>query len=299
MNIRRLAVASVAICLGAALPSYAQETGSWRRVGESAPASDAAPASDPAPAVDRRVPSDLTLAAGTWLRIRVNEPLSSDHNVSGDTFTATLTQPLIANGYVVARRGQTVAGRVADAVKAGRNKGTSRLALELTEVSLVDGQNLPVKTQLMEYAAGTSKGRDATAVVAGTGVGAAIGGAASGGFGAGIGAIVGAAASTAGVLATRGRATEVYPEAVLTFRTLEPLTIATDRSGHAFEPVRQSDYDQRQVTLRSRPTMTAPPYYYGGFYYPYYYPYYSPYFWGPSFYFYSGPRFHGGFRHHR
>ncbi len=36
----------------------------------------------------------------------VNEPLSSDHNVSGDTFTATLTQPLIANGYVVARRGQ-------------------------------------------------------------------------------------------------------------------------------------------------------------------------------------------------
>lgn len=294
MNTRRLAVASVALCFGMTLPIRAQDSGGWRRVGDPAPASEAAPARDPDPAPAPRgaVPADLTLAAGAFVNIRVNDPLSSDRNQPGDTFLATLTQPLVANGYVIARRGQTVVGRVVEAVKAGRNKGTSRLALELTEVELVDGQHLPLRTQLMEYTAGASKGRDATAIAATTGMGAAIGAAADGGFGAGMGAIAGAAASTIGVLVTRGRATEVYPEAVVTFRTVEPLTIATDRSAHAFEPVRQSDYEQRQLARRTRPTLMAPPYYYGGYYSPYYWPYY----WGPSFHIYTGWRHRG---HHR
>lgn len=52
----------------------------------------------------------------------------------------------MAGGVVIARRGQTVAGRVAEARKAGRAKGTSRLGIEITEVSLVDGEQLPVKS---------------------------------------------------------------------------------------------------------------------------------------------------------
>jgi len=126
---------------------------------------------------DRFAPSQLILPAGAFLTIRVNQPLSSDTNQPGDTFTATLSQPLIADGFVIARRGQTVAGRVAEAQKAGRRKGTSRLGLELSELSLVDGRQIPVVTQLMEYTGGTSKGRDATAIAGTTALGAAIGGA--------------------------------------------------------------------------------------------------------------------------
>ena len=214
-------------------------------------------------------PSQLTLPAGTWISVRTDEVLSSDRNLPGDVFTATLAQPLVANGLVVARRGQILSGRVADAVKAGRVKGTSRLALELTDVTLADGQNRPVKTQLIQYAGGTSKGRDATAIGTATGIGAAAGGAADGGFGAGVGAAAGAAASTIGVLMTRGRATEVYPESLLTFRITEPLTISTDGSARAFVPVRQEDYEPdaqpRQPRLARRPG-------YGGYPYPYAYP---------------------------
>jgi len=92
-------------------------------------------------------PANLVLGAGTWITIRLDEPLSSDHNQAEDFFTATLVHPLVADGFVVARRGQIVGGRVTEAVKGGRGKGTSRLGLEITEVSLVDGQQLPVKTQ--------------------------------------------------------------------------------------------------------------------------------------------------------
>ena len=219
------------------------------------------------------LPSQLTLPAGSWISVRTDEVLSSDHNLPGDAFTATLAQPLVANGYVVARRGQILSGRVADAVKAGRVKGTSRLALELTDLTLADGENLPVQTQLIQYAGGTSKGRDATAIGTATGVGAAVGAAADGGVGAGVGAAAGAAASTIGVLMTRGRPTEVYPESLLTFRTTEPLTIATDRASIAFTPVRQEDYEPdaqpRQPHLARRPV-------WGGYPYPYPpYPYYG------------------------
>jgi hypothetical protein len=223
------------------------------------------------------LPAQLTLPAGAWISARVDQTLSSNRNQAGDAFSMTLTQPLVANGFVVARRGQTISGRVTEAVKAGRVKGTSRLALELTDLTLVDGQQLPVHTQMVQYSGGTSKGRDATAIGTATGVGAAVGAAADGGFGAGVGAAAGAAASTVGVLLTRGRATEVYPEAVLTFRTTEPLTIATERSSLAFVPVRQEDYESggqapRPQLARRRPGFGAP--------YPYGYPPYGPGYYG-------------------
>lgn len=232
---------------------------------------------------DRFAPSQLILPAGTFLTIRVNQPLSSDTNQPGDTFTATLSQPLIADGFVIARRGQTVAGRVAEAQKAGRRKGTSRLGLELSELSLVDGRQIPVVTQLMEYTGGTSKGRDASAIAGTTALGAAIGGAAAGGAAAGIGAAAGAAASVIGVLATRGQATVIYPESVMTFRTLAPITISTERAQSAFQPVQQEDYEPRME--RRSPTLQrrAAPAYFPG--------YWGPSWWGPSWGF--GPGYFG------
>jgi hypothetical protein len=263
----------------------APATGGWRQFGTSpndpSPASGGSGPTAAAPApVD--APGTLTLPAGTWISVRSNQALSSDHSQPGDVFTATLVQPLVANGFVVARRGQIISGRVAEAVKAGKVKGTSRLGLELSDITLVDGQQLPVRTQLVEYSGGTSKARDASAIGTTTAVGAAVGAVADGGAGAGIGAGAGAVASTIGVLLTRGRPTEVYPETMLTFRTLEPVTISTGQSSQAFTPVQQGDYGSAQEppTLRVAPR----PGYYGGLYAPYPYPYfYGPGFYGPSF----------------
>ncbi len=212
--------------------------------------------------------SQLILPAGSWISVRVNQPLSSDRNQPGDGFTATLAQPIIADGIVVARRGQTLAGRVAEAVKAGRVKGTSRLSVEVTELSLVDGQQIPVRAQLVQSSGGTSKGRDAAAIAATTGTGALIGAAVVGGVGAGLGAIAGAGAASIGVLFTRGHATEIFPEEMLTFRTLAPITINTVRSEHAFQPIRQEDYPNTQVAqFVTRPVSVYAP---------------SPFFYGPA-----------------
>jgi hypothetical protein len=220
--------------------------------------------------------------------VRVNETLSSDHSQQGQYFTATLAQPLIAQGFVIARTGQTLSGRVDEALKAGRVKGTSSLSIELSDITVADGDHMPIKTELVSHGGPTSVGQDATAIGATTGIGAAIGAAADGGFGAGMGAIAGAGASLIGVLVTRGHPTIISPEDVLTFRTTAPITVATETAPQAFLPAVQQDYEQGQP--QQRPAYArgpgygygapAPYPYYGPYGYPYPYPY--PYFYGPS-----------------
>ncbi len=242
------------------------------------------------------VPPSLNLPSGTLIKLRTNEGLSSEHSQVGDRFTASLSAPLIANGFVVARPGQLLNGRVVSVKKAGRVSGQSELGVEINELTLVDGQILPVKTSLVSYSGGTSYGRDAGTVVAPTALGAIIGGAAEGGGGAAVGAGIGAAAGILGVLVTRGNPTVLPPECLLTFRLESPVDISTANGQVAFQPVYQSDYgqdqdansQQRQVVRRPAygpygPYAPYGPYYYGYAPYPAPYPYYaSPFgYWGP------------------
>ena len=140
------------------------------------------------------VPGTLTVPAGTILLIRMNDYLSSDRSKIGDQFTAVLDQPLVVNGWVVARRGQVLVGQVKEVRQAGRIKGTSELGVELTDMTTVDGRQVPILTELWKASGGTSHGQDAATVGTTTGLGAVIGAAADWGRGAAIGAGAGAAA---------------------------------------------------------------------------------------------------------
>ena len=133
-------------------------------------------------------------------------------------------------------------------------KGTSSLHLELTELGVADGQQVQIKTQMVQRNGPTSVGRDAAAIGGTTALGAAVGGSVAGGFGAGMGAIGGFVVSGVGVLVTRGRPTVVYPEMALTFRLENPVTVTGD--SNAFVPNEQGDY-------RGGPAGPGPRYGYG------------------------------------
>jgi len=240
-------------------------------------------------------PTTITLPVGTWITVRLNGPLSSDHNQTGDAFTATLLEPIVANGLLIAHRGQTVTGIVTEAQKAGRVSGVSHLKLELSGIQLADGRQIQVKTKLIERRGNTSYGRDAAAIGATTGVGAAIGAGVNGGVGAGVGAAAGLVVSTIGVLLTRGYPTVVGPETPLTFSMETPLTL--DNSQQAFRYATQQDYNGGARPPAPRPGYAygpgypAPPPPYYGYYAPAYaYPYYPYPYWGPSVYFGFGGR---------
>lgn len=245
----------------------------------------------------RPIPAQVTIKPGTFVTVRLNQALSSDRNKVGDGFAATLVKPVIVDGVVVADRGQTIGGRVTEAKKAGRVEGVSHLGLQLTDMTLVDGEQVPFQSQFVNLAGPTSVGRDVGAVAGTTGLGAAIGAAAGWGRGAAIGAGAGAAVGLAGVLLTRGQPTVIPPEAVLTFRIETPVTIATGRAPQAFRYASPYDYQQpADLRVRVAPPAGCGPYgcapapyypYYGApaYAYPYPYYYYGPgfgYYWGPS-----------------
>jgi hypothetical protein len=278
------------------VPAFAQERPTVEQVQQQLAAGDAAAnAADPQqPAADpQAIPPRLTIKAGTFVTVRLNEILSSDRSMAGDAFTATLTKPIVVDGVVVASRGQNVTGRVTEAKKAGRVAGTSRLGLQLIELPVVDGQQLPIQSELLTRNGNTSVGRDAGAIAATTGVGAAIGAGVNGGVGAGVGAGAGLVVGLAGVLLTRGNPTVVFPETVLTFRVNSDITVSTERSMQAFRFVQPADYEAAPAMVR-RP-MPPRPYGYTAGYAPYGYPYpyYGYPYYGPGFGFYFGPGFYG------
>ena len=275
-------------------PNYAQYP-SYPQPGQPPQGQSASQVPPPPP-----VPAQLTIKQGTYVTVRVNQLLSSDRNHPGDAFTASLARPIIVDGVIVAQRGETIGGVVKEAQKAGRVEGVSRLGVQLTDLTLVDGQQVPIQSQLITWKGDTSVGRDVAGVGATTATGAAIGAAVNGGVGAGVGAGAGLIVGTIGVLLTRGRPTVITPESVLTFRVEAPVTISTERAPYAFRYVNPNDYDRPYNNggpqLGYRPPPPGPYYspYYG---YPYYgYPYYP--YWGgfgfgfyPSFYF--GRGFYG------
>ncbi|MGB8475281.1 MAG: hypothetical protein WCE61_14455 [Candidatus Acidiferrum sp.] len=250
-------------------------------------------------------PALLTIPAGTVVVMRLNNFLSSDHNHIGDQFSGVLEQPIVVNGWVVARRGQVVMGQVKSVKKAGRIKGTSQLGIELTDIVLVNGQQAPILTKLWQASRGTTHGADATTIGGTTALGALIGSAADWGTGAAIGAGAGAAAGIGAVLLTRGRPTILDPESQLSFRLEDPVKVDTTNGQQAFLPVSQQDFGPHRS---ARPRLPMRSGYYG---YPGYasgpcgygYPspcYYSPGYvgiypsfgwWGGGFY---GRGWHGG-----
>ncbi len=203
-----------------------------------APTPAPAPAAEPAPSIANQEippapappppppePKKVTLTAGTLLSVRLLEALSSDTAEAGDAFSATLDQPLIADGFVIAERGARVLGKVISADKAGRVKGLAQLTVQLTQVNSSDGQKIPIQTEEFVREGPKSTGSDAAKVGVAAGLGAAIGAIFGGGKGAAIGAGAGGAAGTGTVMATRGKAAVLPVETRLSFRLKNAVTV--------------------------------------------------------------------------
>ncbi|HEV2687027.1 MAG TPA: hypothetical protein VGV35_00695 [Bryobacteraceae bacterium] len=167
----------------------------------------------------------MILLAGTVLPVRIGETISAAHNQKGDTFLATLDQPLVIDGFIIAERGARVEGRVVESQAPTQGKGASRLEIQLVKLSTADGQYVKIRTEPFRKEGASNGGKDVATVAAGAAIGAAIGGAAGSGKGAAIGAAAGGAAGVADVLLTRGRPAEIPVETRIGFRMAEAVTI--------------------------------------------------------------------------
>lgn len=174
-------------------------------------------------------PRSVTVASGTLVTVRLLETISSERNRQGDSFAATLDEPLVVDGLVIAEKGARANGRVVDLVEAGRVKGLAHLSLELTSLMLSDGQKVELRTARFEKEGPSSKTEDTQKVGIGAAIGAAIGAIAGGGKGAAIGAASGGAAGGGVVAATRGKPAALPAETKIGFRVEQPITVTERR----------------------------------------------------------------------
>jgi hypothetical protein len=170
-------------------------------------------------------PNRVTLEAGTVIHVILGEDLSSERNVPGDLFSASLDRELVAGGFVIAESGSRVEGRVVEAGEAGRVKGRASLALQLTRFWSADGQEVAITTDSFTKQGDGEGLKDAAKVGAAASIGALIGAIAGGGKGAAIGAAAGGAAGTGAVLATRGASAELRAETRIPFRLNAAITL--------------------------------------------------------------------------
>jgi BON domain len=169
-------------------------------------------------------PRVVTVPEGTVVAVRLLDSIDTAQAKAGDTFRATISQPVMVGDEVVIPSDADVEGQIVNAASAGHFTGQSALALTLTRLR-VGGKSYALRTNQYEKQ-GSSRGkRTAATVGGGAALGAIIGGIAGGGKGAAIGAGVGAGAGTGVQAATKGQQIQLPSETVLNFRLESPLSV--------------------------------------------------------------------------
>ncbi len=198
----------------------------------------------PAPAPDNSgivmsVPSRPNeVPAGTILRTRIHETLSTVSTPVGARFTAEVTEPMEHDGRVVIPVGSIVKGRVTEVRGGRRIRGAAALHLVPESVTLPDGTYYPLHAQVFDTSQvqatkvdyeGTILRKDhigetIAAMSLTTGGAAATGAVLGGGVGALVGAGVGAGVSTVWWL-KQDRQEVIPANSGITFGLVAPMMI--------------------------------------------------------------------------
>jgi hypothetical protein len=169
----------------------------------------------------RRIANTNTIPADTTISVSLIDTIDSDKAKVGDTFRASLQEPIVINGVTRAPKGADARVRLLDLEKSGKFTGRTGLGVVLESVT-VNGRVVPVETGEVTRTSGSQGRNTAVRTGIGAGVGAAIGAIAGGGKGAAVGAGVGGAAGAASQIFTGGKQVKIPSETVLTFVTTAP-----------------------------------------------------------------------------
>ena len=183
-------------------------------------AKSAAPSEKPAEPVYREV----TVPAGTTLRLELKSSVASDTSKVEDTVRAVLRQAVAIEGKQVLPAGTEVVGTVTDVERSGRVKGLAHISYRFTSLRH-DSERYDIRTAVVSHQAKPTKKKDATKIAIGAGAGAALGAILGGGSGAAKGAAIGGGAGTGAVLATRGDEVRLGPGADVNARLTSPVTV--------------------------------------------------------------------------
>jgi hypothetical protein len=154
---------------------------------------------------------NISLPAGTSMKVKLETALTTFSSKSGDPFSARVTEAVMLDGKPVIPIGASVQGRVTKATEPRRIAGKPTIAIFPETVVLPNGEHYLLNATLVDTSVrnGTDvndegqfkgkghDGKDMTEIGMGTGGGMLVGGLIGGGKGVLIGGAVGATATVA------------------------------------------------------------------------------------------------------
>jgi hypothetical protein len=179
----------------------------------------------PPPPPPPPMPTSLTVPAGTTLLIRMVDSLDTTKTKTGQIFSASLETSLVADNFIVARKGTIVHGKVTHSENARRLTGKSDLQLALSDI-VINGVAYPLVSSSFSQKGKSEGAQTAKKVAGGAGLGAAIG--AIGGN-AGKGAAIGAVSGVGLAAVKKGEPIRVPSETLLEFTLGQSTTLPVSK----------------------------------------------------------------------
>ena len=175
--------------------------------------------STPAPASTAK---SQTIPAGTVLKIRMIDAVDSEVSQVGQTFQASLDDPIMIDGETAVARGADVVAKLVEDKQSGKISGRTELTLDLVSIR-VNGRMVDLNTEEVTTSSDSRTGKSAKVIGGTAALGAVLGGIFGGGKGAAIGATSGAGAGAAVQVLTKGQRVKIPAETRLSF-TLQNAT---------------------------------------------------------------------------
>jgi len=166
--------------------------------------------------------SGIQIPSGTPITVRMIEKVDSSVAHLGQTFRASVDEPVLVNGQTTIPRGADALVKLVEDQQSGKFEGKTILTLALTDIT-INGQMIDTTTGNVTQASSSRGARTAKVVGGATALGAIIGALAGGGRGAAIGAASGAAVGGGAEVLTKGQQVKIPSETRLNFTLQQPI----------------------------------------------------------------------------
>ena len=164
------------------------------------------------------------IPGGTTVVVRMIDDIDSQRDQPGQTFRASVDEPVLVDGETVIPRGADAVVKLIEDKESGKLTGKAELTLAMDSIT-VNGKPVVVTSEGVTQAS-ESRTKQTAKVAGGTAaLGAIIGAIAGGGKGAAIGALGGAAAGGAVQVLTKGQQVRIPSETRLSFTLQQPTRI--------------------------------------------------------------------------
>jgi hypothetical protein len=164
----------------------------------------------------------IQIPAGTPITVRMIDSVDSRGAHLGQTYRASVDEPVLINGQTVIPRGADALAKLVEDKQSGKFEGKTIMTLALSDIT-INGQMIDTTTADVSRASSSRGARTAKVVGGATALGAIIGALAGGGRGAAIGAASGAAVGGGAEILTKGQQVKIPSETRLTFTLEQPI----------------------------------------------------------------------------